>query len=118
MNQASVSGSVSIRHAEGPFRSWKGPLTLVALCELCLNVVDNSVETDEEVDAPESSRYVAPPGPRRTRVTTKLQAEIVAQYQRGWSSQHVADTCGIAKSTVLMTLRSENVPVRPQGVRY
>jgi hypothetical protein len=69
-------------------------------------------------DTAELSRYSAPPGPRRARITTELRAEVVARYQRGETSRQVSGTCGIAKSTVLAILKSEGIAVRPRGSRY
>ena len=76
------------------------------------------VRTGEEAEAPGSSRYAAPLGPRRTRVTSALRAEVVDRYVRGESSAEVAGSCGIAKSTVLKILRIEGVEVRRWGSRY
>lgn len=106
---------------QGPLLGQKGPLTctfMVVLTHLCLNVAPTPVRRTEEIEAPESSRYVAPPGPRRTRMTAELQAEVVARYQSGETSREVAEACGIAKSTVLRILKDADVKVRPRGVRY
>jgi DNA-directed RNA polymerase specialized sigma24 family protein len=51
-------------------------------------------------------------------VTSALRAEVVDRYARGESSAEVADSCGIAKSTVLKILRVQGVEVRPWGKRY
>jgi hypothetical protein len=83
-----------------------GPLTWVALSGLCLNVAPTSVEMAAEVEAPESSRYVAPAGPRRIRVTPALRAEVVAMYGRGvdrslitnGSTEQLRAHLGIAKT--------------------
>jgi hypothetical protein len=91
---------------------------MVVLSGLCLNVARTSVEVDDGVESRESSRYAAPPGPRRIRVTAGLRAEIVAHYRCGCTSRQVAERCGIAKSTVLRILWLEGVHVRPSGVRY
>jgi DNA invertase Pin-like site-specific DNA recombinase len=91
---------------------------MVVLSELSLNVGPaNAVQVDE-VPAPELSRYAPPPGKRKARVTSALRADVVARYRQGQSSREVADTCGVAKSTVLKALRTEGVEVRPWGVRY
>lgn len=90
---------------------------VVVLSDLYLNVARIPAEQIDVMEAPESSRYVASPGPRRTRVTADLRAEVMAQYQRGRTSRQVADGLAIAKSTVLQILRSEGVEVRPWGVR-
>ena len=94
------------------------PCLLVVLTDPCLNVVDNSVEADDGVDAPESSRYEPPPGHRRTRVTARLRAEVVSLYGQGRTSREAAEICGIAKSTVLGILKKAGVDVRLQGRRY
>jgi hypothetical protein len=74
--------------------------------------------TRDDLETPESSRYAAPEGPRKARITTALRADVVARYQRGESSREVAEGCRIAKCTVLKILLSEDVDVRPWGVRY
>jgi DNA invertase Pin-like site-specific DNA recombinase len=91
---------------------------VVALSDLCLNVGLTDVTKLDDVPAAGLSRYAPPEGPRKARVTTALRADVVARYQRGGSSREVADTCGVAKSTVLKILRSEDIDVRPWGVRY
>ena len=78
----------------------------------------NVWSTDAEVPALEPSRYIVPKGPRRSRVTTTLRADVVARYQRGESSRVIAENCGIAKSTILKILRTEGIEVRPWRVRY
>jgi hypothetical protein len=47
-----------------------------------------------------------------------LRAEVIDRYARGESSADVADSCGIAKSTVLKILKAEGVEIRPWGKRY
>jgi hypothetical protein len=99
----------------------KGTLTrtfVVALSNCCLNPVPHLIRMGQEAGPPESSRYAAPPGPRRTRVTSALRAEVVHRYARGKSSAVVAESCGIAKSTVLKILRAEGTKVRPWGKRH
>ena len=91
---------------------------LVVLSNLCLNVAPVGAEPTGEVEAPDSSRYAVPVGPRKSRVTTTLRVDVVHRYRAGQSSREVADGCGIAKSTVLQILRSEGVEVRQWGVRY
>ena len=83
-----------------------------------MNVGPTAVAQVDDVPAPVMSRYAVPEGPRRSRVTTALRADVVARYQRGESSRQAAEGCGVAKSTVLKILRSEGVEVRPWGVRY
>jgi DNA invertase Pin-like site-specific DNA recombinase len=68
------------------------------------------------VDAPDSSHYAVPEGPRKGRVTTAMRADVVARYRQGQSNREVAKGCGIAKSTVLRILKGNEV--RPWGVRY
>jgi hypothetical protein len=51
-------------------------------------------------------------------VTSALRAEVVDRYARGESSAEVAESCGIAKSTVLKILRAEGIEVRQWGRRY
>lgn len=58
------------------------------------------------------------PTPRRTRVTSRLRAEVINRYQRGLSSREVAKALGMAKSAVLNILREGGVEVRAWGVRY
>jgi hypothetical protein len=43
---------------------------------------------------------------------------VIDRYARGESSAEVADSCGIAKSTVLKILRAERIEVRPSGKPY
>jgi hypothetical protein len=83
-----------------------------------LNPVPYPIKQGQDVEVVESSRYAAPPGPRRVRITPEIRAEVVSRYQGGESSRQVAEAFGIAKSTVLNILRSESADVRPQGVRY
>jgi hypothetical protein len=45
-------------------------------------------------------------------------ADLVNRYARGESSAEVADSCGIAKSTVLKILKAEGIEVRTWGKRY
>ena len=90
---------------------------MVALSYLNLNVVPRLISQGSEADSP-TSRYVAPPGPRRTRVTSALRAEVVDRYAKGESSAEVAESCGIAKSTVLRILRLEGAEIRPWSMRY
>ena len=85
---------------------------LVVLSELSLNVAQIPIDLIDEIEAPESSRFVAPPGPRKTRVTTAIRVRVVAEYERGHTSRQVA------KSTVLRILTLEGVEVRPRGVHY
>jgi hypothetical protein len=56
---------------------------LVALSYLYLNPAPHLVCMGEKAEATESSRYAPPPGPRRTRVTAALKAEVVDRYQGG-----------------------------------
>jgi hypothetical protein len=91
---------------------------VVALSYLNSNVVPRPIRRRRSPDAVEPSRYAAPPGQRRARITPKLRAEVVAPYQRGESSRKVAEACGVAKTTVLMILKSEGVELRLQGRRY
>jgi len=43
---------------------------------------------------------------------------MVELYEGGMDSQAVADELGVAKSTVLRTLKVRGVEVRPWGVKY
>lgn len=71
------------------------------------------------VPAPTSDQDPGPAMPRgRTRVTPQLRAEVVRLYQAGAPSRVVAEELGIGKATVLKVLRSEDVTLRPVGVRY
>ncbi len=55
---------------------------------------------------------------RRTRMTDRLEQQIVELYGHGWSSRSVARELGVAKATVLRVLKAAGVQVRPQGLRY
>jgi len=58
----------------------------------------------------------APEG-QRTRVTMKLRDSVVGAYTSGLSAAEVAESTGIAKSTVLRILRASDVAIRPRGRR-
>lgn len=74
--------------------------------------------TDGAILAPPPSRFVAPAVPRRTRITKGMEKEIVDRYQRGESSQTVADGCGVSRTAVLRVLHSTGTTVRPTGRRH
>ena len=88
---------------------------MVALSYLNLNPVPRVITLEKEQVDDDSSRYAAPPGPRRRRVTPELRAKVAARYEHGETSRHVAEACDIAKTTVLAILKTEGVEVRPQG---
>lgn len=46
------------------------------------------------------------------------KAKIVDLYESGFSAIEVAETVGVAKSTVLRVLDGEGVKKRPHGQRY
>ncbi len=46
------------------------------------------------------------------------KAKIVDLYESGLSAIDVAETVGVAKSTVLLVLDREGVKKRPHGQRY
>lgn len=54
----------------------------------------------------------------RRRVTEKDRDRMVELYQAGQDAREVAEQVGMAKSTVLRTLRARGVEVRPWGVKY
>jgi len=54
----------------------------------------------------------------RTRITQRHRDQMVELYEGGMDSREVAAELGVAKSTVLRTLRARGVTVRPWGVKY
>jgi transposase-like protein len=54
----------------------------------------------------------------RRRILKAEKAKMVELYQAGLSAIEVAEAVGVAKSSVLQTLRSAGVPARPVGVHY
>ena len=54
----------------------------------------------------------------RRRITERQRERMVELYEGGMDSQAVADELGVAKSTVLRTLKVRGVEVRPWGVKY
>jgi hypothetical protein len=83
-----------------------------------LNPLPSTIGQVREGVTSSSSRYAAPAGPRRTRVTTELIAEVVGRYQHGESSRQVSEGAASLKSTVLNILKSEGIDVRAWGRRY
>lgn len=91
------------------------------LSEASLNLPTMPSETrvtDDALLAPTPSRFVAPAIPRRQRITKSIEREIVDRYQRGESSQTVADGCGVSRTAVLRVLHSSGTEVKPTGRRY
>ena len=64
-----------------------------------------------------STDRMEPPAGRR-RVLKAEKAKIVELYESGLSAIQVAETVGVAKSTVLRVLDSEGAQKRPHGQRY
>ena len=54
----------------------------------------------------------------RHRITERDRDRMVELYERGMDSRGVAAELGVAKSTVLRTLKARGVDVRPWGVKY
>ena len=54
----------------------------------------------------------------RPRITERQRDRMVELYEGGMDSQAVADEVGVAKSTVLRTLKARGVEIRPWGVKY
>jgi hypothetical protein len=63
-------------------------------------------------------KATSPQPGRRTRVTSRLRAEVVRRYEAGAPSREVAEELGIGKATVLKVLRTEGVQLKPMGARY
>ena len=64
-----------------------------------------------------STDRMEPPAARR-RVLKADKTKIVELYESGLSAIEVAETVGVAKSTVLRVLDGESVKKRPHGQRY
>jgi hypothetical protein len=51
-------------------------------------------------------------------MTPRLRVEVIRRYQGGAPSRVVAEEQEIGTATVLKTLKSQSIPVRPIGARY
>ncbi|HEY8788937.1 MAG TPA: hypothetical protein VIM10_07390 [Actinopolymorphaceae bacterium] len=54
----------------------------------------------------------------RTRLNTRIRADVVQRYKAGASSRTIAADLGIGKATALKILDDAGVPKRPSHVRY
>ncbi|UJH70441.1 helix-turn-helix domain-containing protein [Ornithinimicrobium sp. INDO-MA30-4] len=54
----------------------------------------------------------------KRRLTNSDHARMVELYEAGDNAQSVAEQVGVAKSTVLRTLKARGVQVRPRGLHY
>lgn len=94
-------------------RPTRGPrfsrITLVALASLTLNT--------SVVRASPAARLRRAKTVKR-RLTSSDHDRMIELYEAGDNSQSVAEQVGVAKSTVLRTLKARGVPVRPWGLHY
>jgi len=54
----------------------------------------------------------------RTRLNTRIRADVVQRYEAGASSRTIAADLGLGKATVLKILDDAGVQKRPSHVRY
>lgn len=50
------------------------------------------------------------------RISRHQIAAMTAHYKQGWSSQRLAKTYGVSKTSVVQLLRDAGVPIRRQGL--
>lgn len=50
------------------------------------------------------------------RISTHQIAAMTDHYKQGWSSQRIATTYGVSKTSVVQLLRDAGVPIRRQGL--
>ena len=76
-----------------------------------------SARSNPPVELRPTTDRMEPPAGRR-RVLKADKAKIVELYESGLSAIEVAETVGVAKSTVLRVLDGEGVKMRPHSQRY
>jgi hypothetical protein len=58
------------------------------------------------------------PLPQRRRITSRLRTDVIEQHERGMSSQRVATSLGLGRTTVLDILKAAGVGILPMGRKY
>ena len=96
--------------------SLRGPFRLVALSQFCSNTLLTGVQDDATVI--DGRVRVRSQVPQRRRITARLRIDVVEHYECGMSSQRVAASLGLGRTTVLEILKAAGVRIRPQGSRY
>ena len=86
-------------------------------CDITLVVLASTKPNTLKVVEKSSERRQSAQSGFRSRITLRMQSEVVELYASGLSALAVSEQLHIGKTTVLKILKQQGTVVRPQGRR-